>query len=97
MLAARGEIRAQQAVRDYSVAEYYKKNKYYGASKVYYENVAKKYPDTRLAQEARARIAEVSDKPAVPVNHLQWLVDVFPESKKMGPTIAAAPTTSTLK
>ena len=87
----------QQAVRDYSVAEYYQKNKYYGASKVYYENVATKYPDTRLAQEARARIEDVRDKPPVPVNHLQWLVDVFPESKKQGPTIAAAPTTSTLK
>jgi len=91
ILQARAEVRAQKALREYQIAEFYHKGKHYGASRIHYNNVAKNYPDTKLAQEARTKIQAVVAEPDHPKGKLDWLVDVLPESKKDGPTIAIAP------
>ena len=62
---AQSQIAAHRAQREFQVAEYYAKNKYYGASRIYYQNVINNWPDTQLAQKSKARIDEYKDKPAV--------------------------------
>jgi outer membrane protein assembly factor BamD (BamD/ComL family) len=82
-----GEVLRGQAEREYSLAEYYHKNKYYGASKMHYDNVARKFPQTELAKQSIARIEEVRGQPDVPEDKFEWLTSLFPESSKLGPQV----------
>jgi outer membrane protein assembly factor BamD (BamD/ComL family) len=91
---AQKEIVAQRAMRDYQTAEYYHKNEYYGASKMYYAGIVDKYPETKLAAESKSKIESVAGKPDVPEGPLDFIVKAMPESKKNGPTIAAQPNTT---
>jgi outer membrane protein assembly factor BamD (BamD/ComL family) len=91
MLKIRAEIRTQKAMREWNIAEFYSQSKHYGAARIYYENIAKTYPDTSVAKEALAKIGEIKDLPAEPTSHLKWLEELFPESKKNGPSIASRP------
>ena len=84
---ARAWIRAAKAEREFNIAEYYFRGKYYGASKIYYTAVADTYPDTRLAQVARERIEEVKDKPPAPKKPFAWLDKVIaPAGNGLGTT-----------
>jgi len=56
---------AQKAMREWNVAEFYVQSKHYGAARIYYENIAKTYPDTPVAKEALAKIGEVTSVPSV--------------------------------
>ncbi len=40
----------------------------------------KKHPESQLAAEARARLAENAELPARPEEPMKWLVDLFPEN-----------------
>ena len=82
-----GEVRRGQALREYSLAEYYHKGQYYGASKMHYDNVAKQFPDTELAKQSIARVEEVRGQPLVPKDNFEWLTSLFPESSKLGPRV----------
>ena len=86
MLAARGEIRAQQAVARLTAwPSTTRRTSTTARSKSTTKTSPKKYPDTRLAARSAGRIEDVQGQTApCRVNHLQWLVDVFPESKKTG-------------
>ena len=47
-----------RAQREYAIGEYYYKNKYYTASKAYYQTVVDNWPDTQLAQTAKTKIED---------------------------------------
>jgi hypothetical protein len=95
IILAKAEIRAQLAQRDWNMAQYYDKGEFYTASKLYYEKIAKDYPDTKLAQAARERLGEIKDLPGEPPEKFEWLVELFPESAKNGPTMKATPAMAT--
>jgi outer membrane protein assembly factor BamD (BamD/ComL family) len=60
------------------MANYYHKNKYYGADRFYCRKIIKDYPDTSFAQLAAARLDEIKDKPDQPKNYFKWIEDVLP-------------------
>lgn len=57
----RAEIAAQQARRLWDRAEFYAKGKHYSSARMYYAMVAKDYPATQLAQQARGRFDQIRD------------------------------------
>jgi outer membrane protein assembly factor BamD (BamD/ComL family) len=65
----RAEIAAQQAQRLWNRAEFYAKGQHYTSARMYYAMIAKDYPTTQLAQQARGRfdtirdLADASDDP----------------------------------
>lgn len=83
LLQARQAVLAQQAQRDWEMAEYYKRRKQHRAAAFYYNQVIKEHTDTRFAEMARERLVEIADLPPEPVNHFQWLTDrLEPETKR---------------
>jgi outer membrane protein assembly factor BamD (BamD/ComL family) len=74
-------IVAERAKRVFVFAEYYYKNKYYAASRLYYQDVIEKWPDTQLAQTSRTRIGDTKGKPDAPTPPFQWIVDLLPQEK----------------
>lgn len=91
VLQARGQIAFQKASREWSRAEYYNKLEYYAAARAHYQQLVEQFPDTQLAAASRERLATMQGRPDIPTSRYQWLVDLFPESAKEGPTIAALP------
>ncbi len=68
-----------RAQREYSIGEYYYKNKYYTASKAYYQTVVDNWPDTQLAQSAKTKIESTKGKPGLPHPPFDWLVKLLPQ------------------
>jgi outer membrane protein assembly factor BamD (BamD/ComL family) len=89
------EIRRESANREFALGEFYHKGKYYGASKMYYQQVARDYPETELAKQSLARLEEARGAPDVPEDRFAWLTGLFPESQKLGPSIANLPSPDT--
>jgi outer membrane protein assembly factor BamD (BamD/ComL family) len=87
VVQVRADVRAQRALREYEMAEFYAKNEYYGAARHYYSKVIDKYPETKLAEVSRSRMDEFAAEPATPTPPFQWIVDLLPTSKKLGPSI----------
>lgn len=87
VVQVRADVRAQRALREYEMAEFYAKNEYYGAARHYYAKVVDKYPETKLAEVSRNRMTEFAAEPASPTPPFEWLVNILPTSKKLGPTI----------
>jgi len=75
-------VRAQLAQRDYEMAEFYCKTKYYGPASVYFKNVIKDFPETKFAEMARQRLDEIKDLPPEPPQRLKWLANLFPGHSK---------------
>jgi outer membrane protein assembly factor BamD (BamD/ComL family) len=87
LVEARAWIRASKAQREFEIAEYYHKNKYYAASRLYYGEVARAYPDTKLAMASRTRIDEVKDLPPAPPRPFAWLDKIVaPAGNGLGTT-----------
>ena len=69
VLKTRAEIAAQQARRHWSRAEFYATGKHYTSARIYYSLIARDYPKTMLAQQARDKLGilngvdDVSDNP----------------------------------
>jgi len=80
----RQQLARENAMRDFSMAAYYEKTRYYGAAKFYYRQVAEKYPTTKLAEQSRTRIADLEGEQDVPDQPVEWFVKLFPDSKKSG-------------
>jgi outer membrane protein assembly factor BamD (BamD/ComL family) len=65
----RAEIAAQQAQRHWNRAEFYAKGRHYTSARIYYALIARDYPRTMLAQQARTKLDaikgldDVSDDP----------------------------------
>jgi outer membrane protein assembly factor BamD (BamD/ComL family) len=90
VVQVRASINAQRAKREWDMAEYYAKGKYYGASRHFYAKIVEEYPDTQVAQESRARIEQLKGEPDAPADPFKWLVDLFPESTREGPVLPKA-------
>ncbi|MFM9057919.1 MAG: tetratricopeptide repeat protein [Planctomycetaceae bacterium] len=57
----RAEIAAQQAQRLWKRAEFYAKGEHYTSARMYYAMLAKDYPTTQLAQQARGRFDQIRE------------------------------------
>jgi len=86
----RAEVAAQQALRNWKMAEYYAKGHHYGAAKHYYQELIDAHPETKLAEQARTQLAKIGGLPDNPTQRLKWLVNLFPDSDSMT-AIAKAP------
>jgi len=87
---AYAEVRYKKAEREWSLGQYYDRRGDYGAARFYYDILTKDYAETPFAQQAKTRLAEVADKPAVPPQRLQWLVDAFPKQAREKPLMATS-------
>lgn len=79
---ARKQIIEEKANRDFAMAEYYAKQKYFGSARIYYQDLIEKYPSTDRAKEARERLDAIKGEPDVPPNYFKWLTDLFPSNRK---------------
>ena len=57
-----GSISYQQAQKDYQTAEFYRRTGHPGSAYFYYEIVRRRYPGTKYAELATARMADVRQK-----------------------------------
>jgi len=89
VLQARAIVRAQQAERDWNSAEYYIKGGYNRAARKVLEKLISKYPETKFAEEARHRLAELEGLPDHPPERLAWLANLFPKEKELPQPINA--------
>ncbi|MGW8256663.1 MAG: outer membrane protein assembly factor BamD [Thermoguttaceae bacterium] len=78
---ARRQIQEEKANRDFAMAEYYEKQKSYGAARLYYQGIVQNYPSTEKAQQARIRLEAIKGFPAEAPSRLKWLSDMFHLSK----------------
>ncbi len=79
----RAEIAAQQGARHWSRAEFYAKGKHYTSARIYYALLARDYPKTMLAQQARERLDQIAGKEDVSDNPLPQLTALLnPDSLK---------------
>ena len=99
LVTTKGEIHAQMAVRNWSVAQFYEKGAHYAAARVYYNEIVKEYPQTELAQQSRDRLVAIKTLPDNPVDHFEFLAVIFDgkdpnkdkeDAPRSGPDSAAA-------
>jgi outer membrane protein assembly factor BamD (BamD/ComL family) len=79
---ARKQILEEKANREYAMGEFYDKQKYYGAARIYYQGLIENYPTSERAKDARARLDAIKGEPDVPPNYFKWLTDIFPSHKR---------------
>ena len=95
IMETRQTILKLKAERDWFMAEYFAKNKYFRSAKHYYEHILKNAPNTEFAARAQARLTEYADMPDEPTSRFQWFIDLFPEgsAQPLGPVgnTASAP------
>jgi outer membrane protein assembly factor BamD (BamD/ComL family) len=77
LVTAKGEIHAQQALRDWTIAQFYEKGEHYASAKVYYNDIVKSYPQTKIAEAAETRLAAIGPLPDNPPDHFKFLADIF--------------------
>lgn len=80
---SRAAIAAQQAQRHWNRAEFYAKGKHYTSARIYYALIARDYPKTMLAQQARDRLDKYNGLEDVSDNPLPMLTALLnPDSLK---------------
>jgi len=80
---SRAAIAAQQAQRHWNRAEFYAKGKHYTSARIYYALIARDYPKTLLAQQARDRLDKYQGVPDVSDNPFPMLTALLnPDSLK---------------
>jgi outer membrane protein assembly factor BamD (BamD/ComL family) len=81
--STRAAIAAQQAQRHWGRAEFYAKGQHYTSARIYYALVARDYPKTELAQQARDRLDAIAGKTDVSDNPFPMLTALLnPDSLK---------------
>ena len=76
----KGQLIKQLAARDFKRAKGYDDTEHYESARFYYGELVRNYPDTPLAEQAKARYMELAGKPAHPESSMAWLLDLVPES-----------------
>ena len=84
----RGKIATHRALQTWTRAEFYAKTKQFGAARPYYEQIVQDHPNSKLADQARERLANYEVQPDSPTDQFAWLDYVFPESSTQHTTIA---------
>lgn len=87
---AYAEVRFKKAEREWNLAQYYDRRGEYGAARFYYDSLVNDYAETPFSGRAKSRMDEIADKPEVPPQRLQWLVDAFPKEQNSKPLIATS-------
>ena len=57
----------------------------YRAAKFYFDQLLSEFPDTPFADQSKEHIVTNSDKPPVPPQRLEWLVNLFPKRETAKP------------
>jgi outer membrane protein assembly factor BamD (BamD/ComL family) len=83
------EIRYKKAEKLMSFARFYDSRAEYRAAAHYYKRAITEFNDTPFARQAEERVAQISDKPPVPAQQAQWLVNLFPETDDAKPLLEA--------
>lgn len=94
---AYAEVKLKQAEREMFKARYYDRRREYGAARHHYNRIVSDYSRTPYAEQATERLAEIGDRPDVPEQQLEWLVDMFPDEEQVQPLIASQPTGSSTR
>jgi outer membrane protein assembly factor BamD (BamD/ComL family) len=81
------EIDHRQAERLAVRARFREKKSEYGAARFYYQTLLEKHPQTSYADEARERLSEIADLPAMPTKRLAWLAEAFPNERRPKPLL----------
>jgi len=82
LIDAKNRMIAEQAERDWTIGQYYEKNRYYGAARHYYTNLIEAYPQTPAADRAKQRLEVIKDYPAEPPDRLAWLTGLLGPVRK---------------
>ena len=83
LMKTRAEIAAQQALRHWQRAEFYAKGKHYSSARIYYALIARDYPKTQLADQAREKYLAIKDRSDVSDDPFPLLTRVLnPDSLK---------------
>ncbi|MFM7035057.1 MAG: DNA repair protein RecO [Planctomycetia bacterium] len=83
VMKTRAEIAAQQATRHWQRAEFYAKGQHYSAARIYYAMIARDYPKTMLAANAREKLTGIEGLEDVSDNPFPMLTRVLnPDSLK---------------
>ncbi|OHB80788.1 MAG: hypothetical protein A2W31_09010 [Planctomycetes bacterium RBG_16_64_10] len=86
------EVAAQEALRDWRMAEYYAKGRHYRAARHYYQKLVDTHAHTKLAERAQVELAKLPDRPEAPTGRLAWLDNLFSERRTQAATsVATAP------
>jgi outer membrane protein assembly factor BamD (BamD/ComL family) len=82
LIDAKNRMLAERAERDWAVAQYYEKNRHYGAARYYYMSLIDHYPQTAAAAKAQERLEQIKDYPAEPPDRLKWLTTLLGPVKR---------------
>ena len=74
----RALIETELARRDYEAADYYDRRKYYGAARLYYEDLAQSHSGTPVAADARARLEQIASLPDQPPTFTERVASLVP-------------------
>ncbi len=78
-------IRHMLAQREFSMGQYYERRGENRAASIMYEKVARNYEDTTYVDQIEEKLAQLKDKPPVPAQRAQILVDLLsvPDDKPL--------------
>ncbi len=82
-------VNNQLAQRGFELGRYHERRGENRAAQLCYASVAEKYPDTIYSSSIDEKIEQVASLPAVPSQHAEWLVNMFPDPEADKPVIAA--------
>ncbi len=58
----RQSLREKKAESDFTIAEFYRKQKYYEAASIYYKNIMENLPETNWAKKAQIKLRQIEKK-----------------------------------
>ena len=82
---AAARISFHQAEKLYTRAKYRDKRHEYRAAAQYYQTLLDRHSDTPFADDARKRLVEIADRPAVPERYLSFLTMIFQDGRRKTP------------
>ena len=82
-------VNNQLAQRDYELGQYHERRGENRAAQLCYATVAEKFPESIYSSSIGGKIQEVASRPALPEQHAQWLVDLFPDPEADKPVYTA--------
>lgn len=82
-------VNNQLAQRGFELGRYHERRGENRAAQLCYSAVAEKFPDTIYSSSIDEKIERVASLPAVPSQHAEWLVNMFPDPEADKPVIAA--------
>lgn len=82
-------VNNQLAQRDFELGQYHERRGENRAAQLCYAAVSDKFPDSIYASTIGERMQKVADLPAVPEQHAQWLVNMFPDPEADKPVYTA--------